>query len=102
MNYNLIQLSVVFLAGTVLGLIYFGGLWLTLRRIHKIRYPGLLLLISFVTRIATVMLAFYFVMAGEWENIVMCLAGFLVMRHFMIHIIQSVETSQNQNEKVPS
>jgi F1F0 ATPase subunit 2 len=84
MNLDAVRLAAVFLAGTVLGLFYFGGLWLTLRRIHHVRQPGVLLFTSFVVRIAAVVPAFYFVMAGHWERIVACLAGFLVMRHLMI------------------
>ena len=36
--------------GMLLGLFYFGGLWLTVRSIQKVKRPHLLLLLSFLLR----------------------------------------------------
>ncbi len=91
MNLDAVQLTVAFLAGGVLGLLYFGGLWLTLRRIHRVRQPGLLLFASLVVRMAALVPAFYFVMAGQWESVVAALAGFLATRHIMIRRIRPAE-----------
>jgi len=102
MNVNLLQLVAVFLAGALLGLFYFVGLWFTLRSIHTVRQPGLLLLFSYVVRVAVVMLAFYFIMAGDWKRIIVCLVGFLVMRYFMIRKIQPVDVVQSTKERISS
>jgi len=100
MTFYTVQLVAVFLTGAALGLFYFGGLWLTIRRIPNVQQPGMLLLVSYVVRIAVVMLAFFFVMAGEWERIIACLAGFLVMRTCMIHRIQPVNVVRSTSRKM--
>jgi len=78
--HDLLWLPLVFGAGIVLGLFYFGGLWLTVRRIPSTRRPGLLSFASFVVRTAAAMLDFYVVMGGRWERLLIALAGFLVFR----------------------
>lgn len=48
--------------GTVLGLFYFGGLWLTVRRVHNAARPGRLLLLSFAGRSAAALFCFLLVL----------------------------------------
>lgn len=75
-----LPLLLAFAAGLGLGLFYFGGLWLTVRRLPTSRYPVPLLLASFVARTAAVVAGFYFVMGVHWERVLACLVGFLVVR----------------------
>jgi F1F0 ATPase subunit 2 len=75
-----LPLLLAFAAGLGLGLFYFGGLWLTVRRLPAWRHPVPLLLASFAARTAAVVLGFYFVMGGRWERALACLVGLLVMR----------------------
>lgn len=67
-------------AGMALGLFYFGGLWLTVRRLARQRRPLPLFLGSFLGRTALVVAGFYFVMGGRWERMLACLAGFIMAR----------------------
>lgn len=77
---SLLPLLLAFAAGLGLGLFYFGGLWLTVRRLPTSRHPVPLMLVSFAARTAVAVVGFYFVMGGRWERALACLAGFLVMR----------------------
>lgn len=70
-------------AGMGLGLFYFGGLWLTVRRLPDSGGPALVLG-SFVGRTALTLLGFYFVMDGRWERMLACLAGFIIARQVLI------------------
>jgi F1F0 ATPase subunit 2 len=67
-----------------LGLFYFGGLWLTVRQLPTCRWPAPLLLGSFVGRTAVVLVGFYVVMRGRWERVLACLAGFIMVRLFLV------------------
>jgi F1F0 ATPase subunit 2 len=67
-------------AGVGLGLFYFGGLWWTTQRLPVSHSPGLLVLVSFAGRTAITLCAFYFVMGGQWQRLVACLAGFILAR----------------------
>jgi F1F0 ATPase subunit 2 len=79
-THDLLSLPLVFGAGVVLGLFYFGGLWLTVRQIPLAGRPGLLSFVSFVVRTAATLLGFYVVMGGRWERLLIALAGFLAFR----------------------
>ena len=71
-------------AGLGLGLLYFGGLWLTVRRLPGSGRPALLFAGSFAGRTAVTIAGFYLVMDGHWERMLACLAGFLIARQFLI------------------
>ncbi len=88
---NTVWIIVSLVTGTVLGTLYFGGLWITVRRLAVTRQPALLTLVSFVVRAAVVLLGFYFVMGGRWERLVACLAGFLLARTLFIRRLRDVE-----------
>jgi F1F0 ATPase subunit 2 len=71
-------------AGVGLGLFYFGGLWLTVRRLSDCGRPSLLFLGSFAGRTALTLMVFYLVMDGRWERMLACLVGFIAARQFLI------------------
>lgn len=73
-------LAAAFLAGMALGLFYFEGLWLTVRRLSSHPRPSLLMFESLVVRLAVALTGFYLVMDGSWERLAACLAGFFIMR----------------------
>ena len=73
-------LVVALVVGGGLGVFYFGGLWLTVKRLATSRSPGLLFFGSFVVRTAATLGGFYLVMGGRWERLAVCLAWFLVAR----------------------
>ncbi len=87
MNAFAINLSLSALAGLLLGLFYFGGLWLTVRKIPGSGNPGILILGSFVVRLLVTLSGMYLVMDGKWERLVACLAGFLVLRIVLTRIL---------------
>ncbi|REJ68759.1 MAG: ATP synthase subunit I [Planctomycetota bacterium] len=81
---NTAWIIISFLSGCVLGVLYFGGLWLTVRRATIARQPGLLLFLSFLVRTAVTLFGFYLVMDGRWERLIACLIGFVVARALLI------------------
>jgi F1F0 ATPase subunit 2 len=86
-NTAAINLILAVLAGLALGLFYFGGLWLTIRRIASSRRPGMLMLAGFVIRLLVTLCGFYLVMNGRWERILACLVGFLAIRFAMTRVL---------------
>jgi len=87
MNAFAINLPLSALAGLLLGLFYFGGLWLTVRKIPGSAKRGILVLGSFVVRLLVTLCGMYLVMDGKWERLVACLAGFLVMRIVLTRLL---------------
>jgi F1F0 ATPase subunit 2 len=87
---DLVGLALAFTAGLGLGSVFFGGLWLTLRRLSASRQPGLLVLGSLVARMGIALLGFAVVTGDSWQRLVACAIGFFVVRHLMIRWLQPV------------
>ncbi|MBA7579862.1 ATP synthase subunit I [Candidatus Atribacteria bacterium 1244-E10-H5-B2] len=87
MNINIYSLLYL-LVGLGLGLFYFGGLWLTIKNMNQARSPIVLTLGSFILRTGAVFLVLIYVARqGDWENILILLAGFIVSRIFLSRMI---------------
>lgn len=79
MNETLIMIFSA-IAGIVLGAIFFGGLWWTVRRGVQSPRPALWFLGSAVVRLGITLGGFYLVGAGQWQRFAACLVGFLIGR----------------------
>ncbi len=79
MNETLV-LVLAWLAGGALGVIFFGGLWWTVRKGISSPYPVLWFLGSMLLRMGIALAGFYFVAGGEWKRLVACLLGFIMAR----------------------
>ncbi|HAJ32846.1 MAG TPA: ATP synthase subunit I [Candidatus Atribacteria bacterium] len=83
MNINIYSLLYL-LVGLGLGLLYFGGLWLTIKNMNQVRSPIVLTLGSFILRTGAVFLVLIYVARqGDWFNIFILLVGFIVSRIFL-------------------
>ncbi len=69
--------------GIVAGIIFFGGLALTVSKLPHLKYPAFTALISLVLRTAAAMAAIYLVMDGKWQRALCALFGFLAVRLVM-------------------
>ena len=83
MNESLI-LGLAFLAGILLGAIFFGGLWWTIRRGLSSGRPALWFLSSLLMRMSITLAGFYFVSGGHWQRMLLCLLGFVIARFIVI------------------
>lgn len=72
--------SISFIAGLILGLFYFGCLWLTISFLSRTKRPALVLLGSFFVRAAIIFFGFYLIMGGHWERLLIALGGFVLVR----------------------
>ena len=67
-------------AGFGLGLLFYGGLWWTVRHLADFRRPALMLLGGALLRMGAVLGGLYAVAGGEWRRLLLGLLGFLVAR----------------------
>ncbi|HUG24505.1 ATP synthase subunit I [Piscinibacter sp.] len=72
------------LAGGLLGGVFFGGLWWTVRRGALSPTPARWFLGSFALRTAIVLAGFYAVGAGQPLRLGLCLLGFLLARAIVL------------------
>jgi len=64
--------------GIVLGTMFFGGLWWTVRQGVSAERPALWFLGSLLVRTGIVLTGFYVVAGGHWERLLLCLLGFII------------------------
>jgi F1F0 ATPase subunit 2 len=79
------------LAGTMLGLFFFGGLWWTVRKTLTSPQAALWFSGSFLARTTVTMLGFYFAAQGDWHRMAGCVAGFLGARLLVVRFTRLKE-----------
>jgi F1F0 ATPase subunit 2 len=84
-----LHLATAFVTGLVLGALYLGVLWFTVRRLPRARNPGLWILGSAAGRIGVLFAAWYWVSAGNWQALIACLLGFLLVRSVATRIARA-------------
>jgi F1F0 ATPase subunit 2 len=89
------------IAGGLLGAIFFGGLWWTVRKGVSSPRPALWFFVSMLLRMVIAVCGFYFVAGGRWERMLACLVGFLLARFIVIRLTrQPVEYLPLRNLEV--
>lgn len=76
---HLALLVPAFIAGVILGVLFFGGLWITLSLVVSRSRP-LLAAASFTVRSAVLLVGLWWVGRGDWRLMVACAAGVLAVR----------------------
>lgn len=93
MNETLVMIA-AFLGGGVLGVLFFGGLWFTVNKAVTAKIPALWIVASFVLRISSTLVGFYFIGGKDWQSLILCLLGFIVARHLVLLKTKSWDAKQ--------
>ncbi len=86
-------------AGAGLGVIFFGGLWWTVRKGMASAQPALWFFGSLLIRMGLVLAGFYFVGAGQWERLLACLFGFVATRLIIMRLTRSQAITPAHRQK---
>ena len=86
-----LSLVLALVAGVLLGAIFFGGLWFTVRKGVSSKRPALWFLGSLLMRASIVLVGFYFIAQGHWERLLVCLLGFVIARLIVTRLIRVAE-----------
>lgn len=73
-------------AGALLGVIFFGGLWWTARRGSASPRPALWFFGSLLARMGVVLPGFLAVAGGQWTRMLACLLGFMAARMVVMRL----------------
>jgi F1F0 ATPase subunit 2 len=71
--------------GLLIGALFFGGLWWTVRKGISSQRPALWFLFSMLARTGIALLGFYLVGREHWERWLPCLIGFTLARLLVQH-----------------
>jgi F1F0 ATPase subunit 2 len=74
------MLILALLEGILIGFVFFGGLWWTVRRGVISEHPASLFFGSLLVRTTVAVVAFYFVSMEGWQPLTACLIGFVIGR----------------------
>ena len=86
--------------GFLLGTIFFGGLWWTVRKGMSSKSPALWFLGSMLLRMSIVLAGFYFIGRGDWRRILVCLLGFIIARIVVMRLTRTlIEHSESSKKK---
>jgi F1F0 ATPase subunit 2 len=83
-----------FIAGLVLGTLFFGGLWLTVKKAVESKNTTLWFLGSSFLRVSIVLVGFYYIGQGNWQRLLICVFGFIAARFLVIRVTRSIEDKQ--------
>lgn len=101
---EIVIMLLALLAGFVLGVVFFGGLWLTVKNGLQSKKSALVFTGSFIIRMVILLVSFYFIVQLGWENAVVCLAGFIIARFVVIRLTKQMDqtvvdyTKETQHE----
>ena len=96
---NILGLALALAAGLVLGALFFGGLWWTVRKGIFSKSPALWFLGSTLLRTGIVLAGFYFAGRGNWRRLVVCLLGFIVARFIVMRLTRTPVENGNSKSK---
>ncbi len=75
--------TLALLAGCGLGVVFYGGLWWTIRRGLGSNNPSVWFVGSMLVRIVSISAGFVVVSGGHWQRSLACLIGFVIAREFV-------------------
>jgi F1F0 ATPase subunit 2 len=76
-------LLLVFAVGLLLGGIFFGGLWWTVKRGMASPHPARWFLISLIVRSGIVVFGFYAIAGQDWQRWMACVLGLTLARYLI-------------------
>jgi F1F0 ATPase subunit 2 len=82
-----VNVAMAFMAGILLGAIFFGGLWWTIRQVVSANWPALWFCGSLLLRTAIVLAGFYSIGIDRWQRLLACLLGFFVARLVVTRLV---------------
>ena len=93
---EVLLLALALPAGVLLGVIFFGGLWWTVRKGVSSEQPAFWFFGSLLLRMGIALAGFYFVSGGHWERLLLCLAGFVIARLLVTRLTRSSVDSHSR------
>jgi F1F0 ATPase subunit 2 len=88
---DILRLLPALVGGMLLGAMFFGGLWWTVRKGMSSPRPALWFFGSLLLRTSLTLAGFYVISNGHWDKLLVCLLGFTVARPMVTRLTRSDE-----------
>ena len=99
---EILTLVLALVTGVLLGTLFFGGLWWTVRKGVSSKQPAFWFFGSLLLRTSIVLAGFYFIAGGRWERLLVCLLGFVMVRLIVTRLIRPSGESPARPYRDPS
>jgi len=86
-----LALVLALVTGVLLGAMFFGGLWWTVRKGVASKEPALWFFGSLLLRTSIALAGFYYIARGHWERLLVCLLGFIIARLIVTRLTRAAE-----------
>lgn len=93
-----LTLMLVWMLGLLLGAFFFAGLWWTIRKGLASAYPAFWFIGSLLLRTGVTLAGFYFVASHHWQQLPLCLLGFVMARPLVTWLTRTKQTHLAQQE----
>ncbi len=91
-----LSLMLAWVTGMLLGALFFGGLWWTIRKSIASKRPAFWFVGSLLLRISIAVTGFYLVSGGHWQRLLVCLLGFVMARVVVTRLTRTSEERQSR------
>jgi F1F0 ATPase subunit 2 len=95
-----LHLCLAMIEGAILGAIFFGGLWWTVRKAVTATHPGLWFFGSMLLRMCIVLPGFYFIVGGSWLDLLAALLGFIAARLVVVRLTRESAKAAEMAQEV--
>jgi F1F0 ATPase subunit 2 len=96
---EILSLVPALVTGMLLGTMFFGGLWWTVRKGVSSARPALWFFGSLLLRTSMTLVGFYMVSDGHWERLLVCLLGFTIARLIATRLTRIAERPTRVTEE---
>lgn len=88
-----LTLALALVTGVLLGIIFFGGLWWTVRKglASQSHWSAFLFPVSLLLRTGIALTGFYLVADSRWERLLACLLGFVAARLLVVRLTRTTQ-----------
>lgn len=87
-----------FITGIVLGVFFFGGLWITVKKAIASKTPAIWFFTSFVLRVSVVIMGFYYILPTGWQGLIFSSIGFIIARFAVAYYTKLADKKQIRME----
>jgi F1F0 ATPase subunit 2 len=97
---DFLRMVLISMAGVMLGLFFYGGLWWTVKKTLSTSHPALCVFTSMLLRMSVALTGIYFVTGAQLTPLLVCLAGFFIARIVVTRLTRLPQENVKNTEAI--